>query len=98
MIQMAIPGIAKLLTHTSGIRYVAAEVLSKLSEQGKTSQYILSTFLITIIATFCPSIGSVIPLIIKLLKDSPWMVHVAAGPLSNLSVFSKRANVSGPLY
>jgi 2C-methyl-D-erythritol 2,4-cyclodiphosphate synthase len=99
---MAIPEIAELLTDTSWICYVGAEILSKLSEQGKTSQYILSTFLITIIAAFRPSIGPAIPLIVKLivrmLKDSPWMVSIVAGTLSNLSAHGKRANISGPLY
>jgi hypothetical protein len=37
-IQMAIPGIAELLGGTSRMCQVATEVLSKLSEQGKTSQ------------------------------------------------------------
>ena len=38
LIQMAIPEIAELFTDSSGIPYVGAEVLSKLSEQGKASQ------------------------------------------------------------
>ena len=39
LIQTAIPGIAELLMETSWVRQrVAAEVLSKLSEQGKISQ------------------------------------------------------------
>ena len=99
LIQMAIPGIAKLLTETTGVgQMAAAEVLSRLSEQGKTSQYILSTFLITITAEFCSSIGPAVPLIVKLLKDSPQMVYKAVDTLSNLSAHGKRANISDPLY
>jgi hypothetical protein len=38
LIQMAIPEIAELLTDTLEICYAGAEILSKLSERGKTSQ------------------------------------------------------------
>ena len=38
LIQMATPGIAELLTDSRWMCRVGAEVLSKLSEQGKTSQ------------------------------------------------------------
>jgi hypothetical protein len=41
LIQMAIPEIAELLTDALEICYAGAEILSKLSERGKTSQQIL---------------------------------------------------------
>ena len=53
----------------------------------------------TITAEFRFLIGPAIPLIVQLLKDSPWMAYIAVDALLNLLAHgTKRANPSGPLY
>jgi HEAT repeat len=67
----------------------------KLSKQGKTAQLSDVALLMTMLAEFRPLIGSAIPEILELLKDTEWEVRLAGvNALSQLSEHGKMDNLS----
>jgi HEAT repeat protein len=89
----AIPQIIAFLSDSHlGIHLVGANILSKLSEQGKNINYSGLALLISTVAVFQKSIGSAIPQIIAFLGDSDSNVR-SAGAKALLKVSDQGKNI-----
>jgi hypothetical protein len=87
-----------MTTTTGKVSLGAAEALLTLSDHGKTANIniMLSALLMTISAEWRPLIGTAIPKIVDLLKDSnEYMRWMYVNVLNKFSKQGKRTNLSG---